>query len=40
VAGDWVNHFTPEVAAAFEERFGGLVDQLGYVRAGMAETVR
>jgi hypothetical protein len=30
VAGDWVNHFTPEVAAAFEERFGGLPQRLGY----------
>ena len=40
VAGDWVNHFTPAVAAAFDERFEGLVDQLGYPRADMAETVR
>jgi hypothetical protein len=30
VAGDWVNHFTPEVAAAFEERFGDLPQKLGY----------
>jgi hypothetical protein len=30
VAGDWVNHFTPEVTAAFEERFDGLADLLGY----------
>jgi Sulfotransferase domain len=30
VAGDWVNHFTPKVSEAFEERFAGLVDQLGY----------
>jgi hypothetical protein len=30
VAGDWVNHFTPAVSAAFEERFGGMLDQLGY----------
>jgi hypothetical protein len=30
VAGDWVNHFTPKVAAAFEERFEGALDRLGY----------
>jgi hypothetical protein len=30
VAGDWVHHFTPEVAAAFEERFAGLPQKLGY----------
>jgi hypothetical protein len=30
VAGDWVNHFTPKVAAAFEERFDGLPQKLGY----------
>jgi hypothetical protein len=30
VAGDWVNHFTPAVSKAFEERFDGLPRQLGY----------
>jgi hypothetical protein len=30
VAGDWVNHFSPPVASAFEERFDGLLGQLGY----------
>jgi hypothetical protein len=30
VAGDWVNHFTPPVSKAFEERFNGLPQQLGY----------
>lgn len=29
-AGDWENHFTPEVKAAFKERFPGMVTQLGY----------
>jgi hypothetical protein len=33
VAGDWVNHFTPKVAAAFEERFGDLPQRLGYTRS-------
>ena len=30
VAGDWVNHFTPGVAARFAERHGSLVAKLGY----------
>jgi hypothetical protein len=30
VAGDWVNHFTPKVADAFEERFGDMLGRLGY----------
>jgi hypothetical protein len=30
VAGDWVNHFTPAHAEAFEERFGDLLPRLGY----------
>ncbi len=28
--GDWRNHFTPEVTAAFKEKFPGLVSKLGY----------
>lgn len=28
--GDWRNHFTPEVAAYFKERYGSLVIKLGY----------
>lgn len=28
--GDWANHLTPELLAAFEARFGGLVGALGY----------
>ncbi len=32
VAGDWRNHFTPAVTAAFKERWGGLLVQLGYER--------
>jgi hypothetical protein len=30
VAGDWVDHFTPVHVEAFQERFGGLLDRLGY----------
>ena len=30
VAGDWVNHFTPEHATAFKERYGNLLIKLGY----------
>jgi hypothetical protein len=30
VAGDWINHFTPEHVEAFKERFGDLVQRLGY----------
>jgi hypothetical protein len=30
VAGDWVNHFTPAVSEAFEERFERLPRKLGY----------
>jgi hypothetical protein len=30
VAGDWINHLSPAVADAFEERFPGLVERLGY----------
>jgi hypothetical protein len=29
-AGDWINHFTPDHVHAFEERFEGLPDKLGY----------
>lgn len=29
-AGDWQNHFTPEVTAAFKEKYPGLVTKLGY----------
>jgi len=29
-AGDWANHFTPEHVAAFKEKFGDVVKQLGY----------
>jgi Sulfotransferase domain len=39
VAGDWVNHFTPEVGAAFDERFDGLLEQLGYPALEVRETV-
>ena len=30
VPGDWRNHFTPRIEQYLEERFGGLVQQLGY----------
>lgn len=30
VAGDWRNYFTPRVTAAFKERYGDLLVQLGY----------
>jgi hypothetical protein len=30
VAGDWVNHFTPEHAEGFVARFGDLLIRLGY----------
>jgi Sulfotransferase domain len=30
VAGDWVNHFTQVHVDAFDERFGGLLERLGY----------
>jgi hypothetical protein len=30
VAGDWVNNFTPEHVEAFNQRFGGLLQKLGY----------
>ncbi len=30
VAGDWRNHFTPRVKAAFKARFGGLLAATGY----------
>lgn len=30
VAGDWRNHFTPRITAAFKERYGDLLVQLGY----------
>jgi len=30
VAGDWMGHFTPEIEAAFKERFPGLIEKLGY----------
>jgi hypothetical protein len=30
IAGDWVNHFTPAHVEAFKDRFGDLVEQLGY----------
>jgi hypothetical protein len=29
-AGDWVNHFTPALQAAFEARYGWLGPRLGY----------
>jgi hypothetical protein len=34
VAGDWQNHFTPELTTAFKERFGDLLIRLGYERDG------
>jgi hypothetical protein len=33
VAGDWPNHFTPDLAEAFDEAHGEICDQLGYERA-------
>lgn len=30
VAGDWMQHFTPEITAEFQARFPGLVERLGY----------
>ncbi len=30
VPGDWRNHFTPRIERHLEERFGGLVQRLGY----------
>ncbi|MEP7357845.1 MAG: sulfotransferase domain-containing protein [Anaerolineales bacterium] len=30
VAGDWVNHFSPENRALFKTNFGGLLQKLGY----------
>jgi hypothetical protein len=30
VAGDWRNYFTPRVTAAFKERYGDMLIQLGY----------
>lgn len=30
VAGDWINHFTPDHVAAFKERYGDLLIRLGY----------
>jgi hypothetical protein len=30
VPGDWVNHFSPELKAAFKRRFGGLLQKTGY----------
>jgi hypothetical protein len=30
VHGDWVNHFEQQHRVAFGERYGGLVDRLGY----------
>jgi hypothetical protein len=30
VAGDWINHFTPAHVEAFNERFDGLLQKLGY----------
>ena len=30
VAGDWMNHFTPDHVEAFKERYGDLVVRLGY----------
>jgi hypothetical protein len=32
VAGDWRNYFTPQVTAAFKERYGDLLIALGYER--------
>jgi hypothetical protein len=37
-AGDWRNHFTPELAARFDAAYGGLLARLGYAAEGwMAE---
>ncbi len=33
VAGDWRNYFTPRVVAAFKDRYGPLLLQLGYERS-------
>jgi hypothetical protein len=30
VAGDWANHFTPQIAEAFDAQVGGLLVRLGY----------
>jgi hypothetical protein len=30
IAGDWRNHFTPALTAAFKERYGDLLMRLGY----------
>ncbi|GJL81598.1 MAG: sulfotransferase [marine bacterium B5-7] len=30
IAGDWKNHFTPQIAADFEEMSKGLLERLGY----------
>ena len=30
VAGDWRNHFTPELKALYKERVGDLLVELGY----------
>ena len=32
IAGDWRNHFTPKVAAAFRSRYGSLLVATGYER--------
>ena len=32
VGGDWVNHFTPRISAAFKARYGELVSRLGYAK--------
>ena len=29
-SGQWRQHFTPRVKAAFDERYGGLIERLGY----------
>jgi Sulfotransferase domain len=36
VAGDWVNHFTQVHVDAFDERYGGLLERLGYETEAMS----
>lgn len=33
VAGDWVNHFTPEISEAFNRVYGDACDLLNYSKA-------
>jgi hypothetical protein len=35
IAGDWVNHFTPAHVEAFKDRFGNVVERLGYEDWGL-----